>query len=123
MRYPPNYSIRFGLQPQDGDHLGRAESPYFAVLLPIKADTDPSGIKTYKAMVKASGKATATGHPAVLSLRPPSGDGGQAPKLTAPAEDHKAILFKLPAKAAGAPADLIFELVYEGSTRADALIC
>src|SRR5437879_7644841 len=27
------HTLRFGLQPQDGDHLGSAEYPYFAVLI------------------------------------------------------------------------------------------
>src|SRR5713226_1110178 len=32
------YTLRFGLQPQDGDHLGTADYPYFAVLIPAKND-------------------------------------------------------------------------------------
>lgn len=111
---PGTYTVRFGLQPQDGDHLGTAEFPYFAVLTPVKNDTAPGGVKTYKAMVKASGKATATGHPAVLSLRPPSSGAGEPPILTTPAPDHKAIRLKLPAQAGDQKTSLIFELVYEG---------
>jgi hypothetical protein len=113
---PGTYTMRFGLQPQDGDHLGTSEFPFFAVLIPIKSDPDPQGLKTYKSMVKASGKGTATGHPVVLSLRPASGEGGVTPKLVTPAPEHKAILLTIPAKASevNQPSGISFELVYEG---------
>jgi hypothetical protein len=111
---PGTYTVRFGLQPQDGDHLGTSEYPYFAVLIPAKADPELNGIKTYKAMVKASGKSTATGHPVVLSLRPAT-EGGALPKLTEPAAEHKAVRLSVPGKQAGSTTTgLVFELVYEG---------
>lgn len=110
------YTTRFGLQPQDGDHLGTAEYLFFAVLIPVKSDTEVNGIKTYRAMVKASGKATSTEHPIVLSLRPPSSENGESPKLTEPAPDHKCLRLKIPAKAPDAdqPTTVVFELVYKG---------
>jgi hypothetical protein len=113
---PGPYTIRFSLQPQDGDHLGTSEFPFFAVLIPAKSDSALDAIKTYKAMVKASGKGTATGHPVVLSLRPPSSESGDTPNLTTPAPDHKAVRLKLPAKAPDSdqPSSIIFELVHEG---------
>ncbi len=113
---PGTYTMRFGLQPQDGDHLGTSEFPFFAVLIPTKTDTDVASIKTYKAMVKGSGKGTATGHPIVLSLRPSSDANGSTPTLTSPAANHKAVRLTVPGKAPGSdkPVNLVFELVYEG---------
>jgi hypothetical protein len=113
---PGTYTIHFGLQPQDGDHLGTSEFPFFAVLIPVKSDSALDAIKTYKAMVKASGKGTASGHPIVLALRPPSGEGGGAPTITTPAPDLKAVRLTLPAKAPDSdqPANITFELVFEG---------
>jgi hypothetical protein len=110
------YTVRFGLQPQDGDHLGSAEYPYFTVLIPVKSDTEVNGIKTYKAMVKASGKDTSTGHPIVLSLRPASSGDAESPKLTEPAPEQKCVRIKIPAKAPDAdqPTNIVFELVYKG---------
>ncbi|MFO1501501.1 MAG: hypothetical protein U1G07_24460 [Verrucomicrobiota bacterium] len=109
------YTMRFGLQPQDGDHLGTADFPYFVVLIPAKSDQELQSFKTYKAMLKASGKATATGHPIVISLRPVN-DSKDVPALTRPVADHKAVKLNLRAKAADSEsaADLAFELVYEG---------
>ena len=108
------YTIRFGLQPQDGDHLGTAEFPYFAVLIPAANDTKPDGITTFKAMAKASSKGTASEHPVVLSLRPTSSADGDAPKLNEPATDHKSVRIKVPGKAGAEKANIVFELVYKG---------
>src|SRR6266850_3753411 len=41
---PGVYTMRFALQPQDGNHLGSSEYLYFAVLVPAKTDTKPDGI-------------------------------------------------------------------------------
>jgi hypothetical protein len=109
------YTMRFALQPQDGNHLGTAEYLSFIVLIPAKLDTKLDGIPDYKAMVKASSKETSNDHPVVLSLRPSSSTEGDFPKLAEPAPEHKSIRVKLPAKAAGSDkASLVFELVYEG---------
>ena len=108
------YTARFGLQPQDGDHLGTADYNTFLVLIPADSDKELNGIDKFKPMVKASGKATSSGHPVVLSLRPPSGNA-TAPSLTESAADHKAIRSRLPGKvSSGADkADLVFDLVYQ----------
>ena len=113
---PGLYTLRFGLQPQDGDHLGTSDHPYFAVLIPAKTDTKLEGISSYKPMVKASGKVTASGHPAILSLRPASSEDGEIPKLNEPIADHKSVRVKVPAKVADKDekASLVFELVYFG---------
>jgi hypothetical protein len=113
---PGTYTMRFGLQPQDGDHLGTSEYPFFAVLIPAKTDVEPGSIKTYKAMVKASGKASATNHPLVLSLRPSGPDLSDTPTLTTPTPDHKAIQLKTSAQIpdASSASNLSFQLVCSG---------
>jgi len=108
------YTMRFGLQPQDGDHLGTAEYPYFAVLIPAASDTKPDGITTFKAMAKASGKDTSSNHPIILSLRPTASDSGDLPKLNEPATDHKSVRVKVPAKSGDEKTSVVFELVYKG---------
>src|SRR5713101_4205032 len=108
------YTLRFGLQPQDGDHLGTAEYQYFAVLIPARSDTALDGLTTFKAMAKASGKETASGHPMVLSLRPVSADGAGLPKLNEPAAGHKSVRVNLVAKAGEEKTAIMFELVCQG---------
>jgi hypothetical protein len=61
------YTMRFALQPQDGNHLGTAEFNYFAVLVPAKLDRSPDGITDYKKLVRISGRETASGHPLIIS--------------------------------------------------------
>jgi len=108
------YTMRFALQPQDGDHSGSTDYIYFVVLVPAKLDTAPDALTTYKAVVKASAKGTSTGHPHVMSLRPASSEAGDQPQIKEPAPEHKSILLKLPAKAGGEKTSLTFEFVCEG---------
>jgi hypothetical protein len=110
------YTARFGLQPQDGDHLGTADYPYFAVLIPAKADTKLEGFADARSMLKASGKDTSSGHPVVLSLRPVSTEDGGLPKLTEPVPDHKCLRINLPAKVGNKEEkpSITFDLVYNG---------
>ena len=113
---PGIYTMRFALQPQDGDHLGTALYPYFAVLIPAKLDPTPEGINAYRPLVKASGKETATGHPIILSLRPLAKIADDLPKLNEPQPEHRSIQLKISGKAPDAEeaSPLPFELVYEG---------
>ena len=108
------YTMRFALQPQDGNHLGTAEFLYFAVLISPKHDTKPDGITEYKPLVKASSRETSTDHPVILSLRPASSGDGELPKLAEPAPEHKSVRVKVPAKAGDEKTSLVFEIVYEG---------
>jgi hypothetical protein len=111
---PGVYTMRFTLQPQDGNHLGSAEFLYFVALTPAKLDAKLDGITDYKQLVKASSKETTTDHPVILSLRPPSAEAGDAPKLVEPAPEHKSILLKVPAKAGAEATTVSFEIVVEG---------
>jgi hypothetical protein len=112
--YADTYTVRFSLQPQDGNHLGTAEFPYFVALVPVKLDKSLDAITSYKELVDASSQETATDHPIIMSLRPVGEVKGDYPRLHQPAPDHKSILVKLPAQAGGESAELVFNLVYEG---------
>ena len=108
------YTMRFALQPQDGNHLGTSEFNYFAVLTSVKIDNKLDGIADYKTLVKASSKETSTDHPVILSLRPASSDASDIPQLNTPAPDHKSVRVKVPAKAGDEKVGISFEVVYEG---------
>lgn len=102
------YTMRFILQPQDGNHLGTSEFPQFVALTPAKLDTRPEGITDYKSLVKASSKETSTDHPIILSLRPVSSASGEFPRLEEPAPEHKSVRVKVPG------GGIVFDIVYEG---------
>ena len=107
------YTMRFAFQPEDGNHLGTAEYPYFAVLVSSKLDTKPGGITEYKPLVKTSAKTASGDHPMILSLRPATSEEGPLPRLNEPAPEHKSVRVNVPAKAGQAKTSLLFELVYE----------
>jgi len=113
--YEGVHTIRFGLQPEDGNHLGTSEFSYFAVLIPTKLDCELDGIGTYKKLTKKSSQETSSEHPMIMSLRPVKSADGELPSLHEPAPDHKSVRIKLPAKTAdGSKTEIVFELVYEG---------
>ena len=109
-------TMRLGIQPEDGDHLGTSEFPYYLVLIPVKHDQEANGITRYKQMVKASGRETTTDHPVILSLWPVSSDNAEAPKLTEPAPDHKGIRIAVPGKVRDSEqtTTIVFDLVFKG---------
>jgi len=108
------YTMRFAFQPEDGNHLGTAEYPYFAVLVSSKLDTKPGGITDYKTLVKTSAKTASGDHPVILSLRPATSEEGPFPRLNEPAPEHKSVRLSVPGKAGSEKTSLVFELVYEG---------
>lgn len=109
------YTMRFALQPQDGDHLGSAEYPYFALLIPAAGDTKVDGIMGYDHVTEASKEDTATEHPVVISLRPGDVTEKKAPEIREPLDEHKSVLLTLPATLPDGQKTLLsFELVYEG---------
>lgn len=71
-----NYTLRFALQPQNGDHLGASPYREFLLLGPVSGDTSPAAIGHDQA-VELAKQATGTSHPAAWSIDPP--------KATAPA--------------------------------------
>ncbi len=61
------YTLRFGLQPADGNHVGTSETSDFLLALPGTTDTSIDPIKP-EALSKASAKASGATHPAIFSL-------------------------------------------------------
>jgi hypothetical protein len=62
------YTLRYGLLPNDGNHMGVAPNRDFLLVLSPNSDSDPSATYTEKQLYRASEKAAGTPHPAVLSL-------------------------------------------------------
>lgn len=65
------YTIRYGLQPVNGDHLGVSPSRDYALLLPAAKDQDLKPLAR-KALETESAEAAGTSHPAVFYLIAPS---------------------------------------------------
>lgn len=68
------YTLRYGQQPVDGNHVGTSELYDFLLAIPAKLDTDPATLKMPEAMHKLSAKTAGSNHPAIFSLLPPKTD-------------------------------------------------
>lgn len=64
------YLLRFGLQPQNGDHLGVSPHREFLLATPAAEDTQPQALG-HDAAVDLAKKSINISHPAILSLDPP----------------------------------------------------
>jgi len=72
------YTMRYALQPEDGDHQGTAESRDFLLLCQTAVDLTPDPLES-KDLNKLSAKVNGKKHPAVLYLV--SGQGGKLPRV------------------------------------------
>lgn len=77
---PGVYTLRYGQQPQDGNHIGTSELSDFLLALPAKMDTDPKRINLVDLLHKKSAKSVGATHPAIFSLLPAGKQ--DKPKLT-----------------------------------------
>jgi len=64
------YTLRFGLQPQNGDHLGVSPFREFLLLSPAAVDSDPKPLG-FDGTVALSKQTVGASHPAALSIDPP----------------------------------------------------
>ena len=67
---PGFYTLRYGLIPQDGNHMGGNPTRDVLVLCPVAADTDLSANLKFDDLVKLSRQAAGTPHPAFLVAAP-----------------------------------------------------
>ncbi len=114
--YKGVYTMRYTLKPQDGNHLGTSDYPYFALLVPAKRDRGGKELQSREAFVKASSADTFSGHPVVLSLRPAPSKEGDLPAVHQPAPEHQSIRVAVNAGVKGAdkPSKVVFDLVVKG---------
>lgn len=66
------YTLRYGLQPMDGNHVGTSDTYDFLLALPAKFDQKPGPIPGPDELSEGSAKAAGSTHPAIFSLLDPS---------------------------------------------------
>jgi hypothetical protein len=68
------YTLRFALQPVDGNHIGTSPTRDFLVMIDVGED---AADKTWsdEELNQASAAAAGSSHPAMLCLQPPQGEG------------------------------------------------
>jgi hypothetical protein len=114
---PGVYTLRYGIQPQNGDHLGVSPFRDFLLVSPAAVDKDPAP-HGHDGTVELSKQAIGGSHPGVLSIDPPVATA--APLSLHKTElDHDAVIMEVPVTRAGKPAgSLKFGLVLVGKIEA-----
>lgn len=64
------YTLRYGIQPADGNHMGVSLYRDFLLLVPVGFDADPNQKYSHDDLAKESSQAAEGQHPAALSLFP-----------------------------------------------------
>jgi hypothetical protein len=88
---PGTYTLRYGLQPDDGNHLGTSDIRDFLVGCPPEKDTSPKRIEDIKDLFKLSASASGSTHPAIFLLTPPSDKPLDAPTVAHDDDKHLVI--------------------------------
>jgi len=105
---PGFYTLRYGLIPQDGNHMGVNPTRDVLVLCPAAADTDLSADLKFDDLVKLSRQAAGTPHPAFLVGAPVNGT--TFPAVAKDDQDH----WNLQVKLHGSSGDLPFAFTVVG---------
>jgi hypothetical protein len=71
---PGFYTLRYGLIPQDGNHMGVNPTRDTLILCPVAADNDLGTALKFDDLVKLGRQSSGTPHPAVLVAAPVNGD-------------------------------------------------
>jgi len=82
------YTLRYGLQPVNGDHLGVSTYRDYALLVPVAKDKATEDLPP-KRLEGQSAESAGTNHPAILMLlAAPQGSGSGAGSASAPSMVH-----------------------------------
>lgn len=111
---PGVYTLRYALQPENGDHLGVSPYREFLLLVPAQSDTGPSPL-SHDDTVNLSKQANGTSHPAVWSLDPPVASSDPGSVYTNDA-GQQGVVFSVAVSRAGKDAGTLrFGLILAGT--------
>jgi hypothetical protein len=114
---PGAYTLRLGIQPMDGDHMGTAPYNEFCLLGPADKDTKPETMDP-KELHELSTGTTTRKHPGIVLLFP-NPKPADAPSIEAKPQDHWVLNFRIPVSAAGQKTALGFSLVVVGHSMSE----
>ena len=96
------YTMRYGVIPQDGNHLGAAPIVDFVLLIPLSEDAKaPDARLSSEELVELSKKASGTNHPTVINLAFPPDFRGIDPCWRKMTLDHWILSLPLGQKPGG----------------------
>jgi hypothetical protein len=111
------YTLRLGIQPMDGDHMGTAPYNEFGLLVPAAVDKKPDALDPME-LHELSAKSAGRTHPGIMLLFP-NPKPADAPAVEAKPREHWVLSFRTPVSAGGQKAALGFSLVVVGVTMAE----
>lgn len=91
---PGVYTLRYGQQPQNGDHLGISLFREFLLISPAAIDKDPK-ILGFDGVVALSKEVIGTAHPASLSIDPPEAAPGAVLSTYKNESGHDGVVFQI----------------------------
>ncbi len=110
------YTLRYGLQPVNGDHLGVSPNRDYALLIPASKDTDLAPLAK-KPLEARSAEAAGSSHPGVFMLLAAPGSATAPPTIARDeAKNTWGAVFNLPLSVKGdsTPATLRIQMVVVG---------
>jgi len=108
------YTLRYALQPQDGNHVGTSDTRDFVLLVPAADDADAKPLGKAE-LFKLSPKAAGGTHPAILSLLAPADSSGGAPEMVHDeSRELWSVRFSNPTTTDGKTGKLTLQLVVVG---------
>jgi len=116
---PGVYTLRYGIQPDNGDHLGVSPHRQFLLISPAGDDSNPAP-QGHEGTVEMSKGAIGGSHPGVWSIDPPAATGQEA-VLSQHKTDlgHESLIVEVPATRDGKPeGTLKFGIVLVGKIEA-----
>jgi hypothetical protein len=111
------YTLRLGIQPEDGDHQGTAPYNEFCLLIPAGDDKKPDLLDA-ETLHQQSNKSTTRKHPGIMLLFP-NKEPAEKPAVEAKPKEHFVLSYRVPATAGEQKAFLGFSLVVVGVTMAE----
>ncbi len=97
------YALRYGVQPEDGDHLGTSPTRDFLVLTSFRHDKKPDAVEDMERLNNLAKLASSTEHPLTLYLIEPQGEERKEARLYPEGERDEWIVEVAPAaRVAGA---------------------
>jgi hypothetical protein len=111
---PGVYTLRYALQPENGDHLGVSAYRDFLLLAPAGADSGAAAL-SHDDSVNLAKKANGTSHPAAWSLDPPIASSDPGTVYTNDT-GQQGVVFSVPVSRAGKSAGTLrFGLILVGT--------
>ena len=116
---PGIYTLRYGLQPDDGNHLGTSDIRDFLVGCPPDKDASPARVEDVKKLFKLSAGSAGTTHPAIYLLLPQAQTPSDSPAIGFDGDKNLTILeLTFAGKDGDASVSVPVRIVVRGKTEA-----